>query len=212
MGSLLKKLGNTNSGTPNQGGGTSGGGEQPPPQPRPNPATANRPQNPNTTNKGNSNYMDLKSRVQQKLLMEFDQKMDTSKKDEIRRHIEELFNSILAEESMVLSRNERQRLFEAIVDDILGFGPIEPLLDDDSVSEIMVNGPRMVFAERKGQLSRTNITFDSDEHVMRIIDRIVSPLGRRVDESSPLVDARLPDGSRVNVVIRPIALCGPTIT
>lgn len=211
MGSLLKKLGNTSGGTPNQGGGSSGG-EQPPPQPRPNPATANRPQNPNAANKGNSNYMDLKSRVQQKLLMEFDQKMDTSKKDEIRRHIEELFNSILAEESMVLSRNERQRLFEAIVDDILGFGPIEPLLDDESVSEIMVNGPRMVFAERKGQLSRTNITFDSDEHVMRIIDRIVSPLGRRVDESSPLVDARLPDGSRVNVVIRPIALCGPTIT
>jgi len=211
MGSLLKKIGNT----PPQGGGNSGGGGERPPAsaPKPNPTGANRP-NPNNPNapKGNSNYADLKSRVQQKLLMEFDQTMDTSKKDEIRRHIEELFNSILAEESMVLSRNERQRLFEAIVDDILGFGPIEPLLDDESVSEIMVNGPRMIFAERKGQLSRTNITFDSDEHVLRVIDRIVSPLGRRVDESSPLVDARLPDGSRVNVVIRPIALCGPTIT
>lgn len=218
MGSLLKKIGNTGGQPPNQGGGNnsgggSGGGGERPSAPKPNPTVANRP-NPNNPNapKGNSNYADLKSRVQQKLLMEFDQTMDTSKKDEIRRHIEELFNSILAEESMVLSRNERQRLFEAIVDDILGFGPIEPLLDDESVSEIMVNGPRMIFAERKGQLSRTNITFDSDEHVLRVIDRIVSPLGRRVDESSPLVDARLPDGSRVNVVIRPIALCGPTIT
>lgn len=212
MGSLLKKIGNTPPQGGGNAGGSGGGGGERPPAPKPNPTTANRP-NPNNPNAGKGgNYADLKSRVQQKLLMEFDQTMDTSKKDEIRRHIEELFNSILAEESMVLSRNERQRLFEAIVDDILGFGPIEPLLDDESVSEIMVNGPRMIFAERKGQLSRTNITFDSDEHVLRVIDRIVSPLGRRVDESSPLVDARLPDGSRVNVVIRPIALCGPTIT
>jgi pilus assembly protein CpaF len=214
MGSLLKKIGNSGQ-PPNQGGGnTGGGGGERPNTQKPSaspPPRATGTGNPNTP-KSNSNYADLKSRVQNKLLMEFDQSMDTSKKDEIRRHIEELFNSILAEESMVLSRNERQRLFEAIVDDILGFGPIEPLLDDDSVSEIMVNGPRMIFAERKGQLSRTNISFESDEHVLRVIDRIVSPLGRRVDESSPLVDARLPDGSRVNVVIRPIALCGPTIT
>ena len=159
-----------------------------------------------------SSYTDLKTRVQNKLLAELDQSYDTSRKDEVRRHIEELFNAILAEESMVLSRAERTRLFESIVADILGYGPIEPLLADESVSEIMVNGPKMVFVERKGQLSRTNVAFDSDEHVMRIIDRIVSPLGRRVDESSPLVDARLPDGSRVNVVIRPIALNGPTIT
>jgi len=160
---------------------------------------------------GNS-YSDLKLRVQNKLLAELDQNFDTSRKDEIRRHIEELFNAILAEESMVLSRAERQRLFDAIVSDILGFGPIEILLADESVSEVMVNGPKNIFVERKGQLTRANISFDNDEHVMRIIDRIVAPLGRRVDESSPLVDARLPDGSRVNVVIRPIALCGPTVT
>lgn len=163
---------------------------------------------------GNSNsaYMDLKVRVQNKLLAELDQSFDTSRKDEIRRHIEELFNSILAEESMVLSRAERERLFNAIVSDILGFGPLEILLSDDSVTEVMVNGPKNIYVERKGQLTRANVSFDNDEHVMRIIDRIVAPLGRRVDESSPLVDARLPDGSRVNVVIRPIALCGPTIT
>lgn len=164
------------------------------------------------TSGASGGYADLKSRVQSKLLAELDQSMDTSRKDELRRHIEELFNTILAEESMVLSRAEKQRLFESIVADILGFGPIEVLLADESISEIMVNGPKMIYAERKGQLSRTSVSFDSEEHVLRIIDRIVAPLGRRVDESSPLVDARLPDGSRVNVVIRPIALCGPTIT
>ncbi|MBZ0302807.1 MAG: CpaF family protein [Anaerolineae bacterium] len=159
-----------------------------------------------------NSYMDLKSRVQNKLLSELDQSMDVSQKAQVRTHIEELFNSILADESLVLSRAERQRLFEAIVADILGFGPLEILLADDTITEIMVNGPKNVFIEQKGMLSRAPVTFDDEEHVMRIIDRIVAPLGRRIDESSPLVDARLPDGSRVNAVIRPLALCGPTIT
>ncbi len=157
-------------------------------------------------------YMDLKNRVQNKLLNELDQSLDVTRKDEVRRQIEELFNAILAEESMVLSRAERHRLFESIVADILGLGPLEPLLADDTVTEIMVNGPKNIFVERKGNLVRVPISFDDDDHVLRIIDRIVAPLGRRVDESSPLVDARLQDGSRVNVVIRPIALNGPTIT
>ncbi|MFW5748910.1 MAG: CpaF family protein [Chloroflexota bacterium] len=205
--SLLKRIEKGGKGDgPSRGEGGSGGGDQ-------------RPKQPGRTRvieaggaKPASGYQDLKSRVQNKLLAEMNKDTDTSSKEEIRRHIEELFNAILAEESMVLSRNERVRLFEAIVDDIIGFGPIEPLLRDESVSEIMVNGPKMIYVERKGMLSRTNITFESDEHVLRIIDRIVAPLGRRVDESSPLVDARLPDGSRVNVVIRPLALNGPTIT
>lgn len=163
---------------------------------------------------GNSggDYNDLKARIQNKLIAELDPSMDITRKDEVRRQIQELFNSILAEENMVLSKVERQRLFEVIVAEIIGLGPIEILLHDESISEIMVNGPKNIFVERKGHLTRAPVTFDSDEHVMRIIDRIVSPLGRRVDESSPLVDARLADGSRVNVVIRPIALCGPTIT
>jgi len=161
---------------------------------------------------GGDNYNELKNRVQNKLLRELDPSMDISQKEEVRSQIQELFNSILQEENIVLSRAERERLLEAIVADILGFGPLELLLSEESISEIMVNGPKNIFVERKGKLTRANVTFDNDEHVMRIIDRIVSPLGRRVDESSPLVDARLPDGSRVNVVIRPIALCGPTIT
>jgi pilus assembly protein CpaF len=159
-----------------------------------------------------SGYIDLKTRVQNRLLSELDQSMDLTRKNEVRSHIEELFNAILAEESMVLARAERQRLFEQIVAEILGFGPLEPLLADESITEIMVNGPKNVFVERKGNITRANIAFEDDEHVLRILDRIVAPLGRRVDESSPLVDARLPDGSRVNAVIRPISLVGPTIT
>ena len=162
---------------------------------------------------GGGNYLDLKVRVQTKLLSELDtQSINIAQKSEVRAHIEELFNAILADESMVLSRAERHSLFEAIVAEILGFGPLEPLLADDSITEIMVNGPKNVFVEQKGNLSRANITFENDDHVLRIIDRIVAPLGRRIDESSPMVDARLPDGSRVNAVIRPLALCGPTIT
>jgi pilus assembly protein CpaF len=157
-------------------------------------------------------YMDLKTRVQTRLLQELDQSMDLSKKNEVRTHIEELFNAILAEENTVLSRAERQRLFEAIVAEILGFGPLEPLLADEAITEIMVNGPKNVFIEKKGTITRAPVTFEDDDHVLRILDRIVAPLGRRIDESSPLVDARLPDGSRVNAVIRPISLVGPTIT
>jgi pilus assembly protein CpaF len=158
------------------------------------------------------NYSDLKSRIQMKLLAELDPSMDISRKDEVREQIQTLFNSILSEENMLLNKAERERLFDAIVADILGFGPLDALLKDDSVTEIMVNGPKMIFIEQKGHPTLSGVTFENDEHVMRVIDRIVAPLGRRVDESSPLVDARLPDGSRVHVVIRPIALCGPTVT
>ncbi len=157
-------------------------------------------------------YVDLKTRVQNRLLSELDQSMDLSRKQEVRAHIEELFNAVLAEESMVLARAERQRLFESIVAEIMGFGPLEPLLADETITEIMVNGPKNIFVERKGNISRANVAFEDDDHVMRILDRIVAPLGRRVDEQSPMVDARLPDGSRVNAIIRPISLVGPTIT
>jgi len=123
-----------------------------------------------------------------------------------------MFEQILNEENIVLSRPERQRLFEQIAAEILGFGPLQPLLDDDSISEIMVNGPKNIYVERKGKLVRVPVAFEGNDHVMRIIDRIVAPLGRRIDESSPYVDARLPDGSRVNAVIPPISLVGPVLT
>lgn len=157
-------------------------------------------------------YFDLKTRVQNKLLAELDPSMDITKTEEVRRTIMDLFEQILNEENIVLSRPERQRLFEQITAEILGFGPLQPLLEDDTITEIMVNGPKNVYVERKGKIVRVPVTFEGNDHVMRVIDRIVAPLGRRIDESSPYVDARLPDGSRVNAVIPPISLVGPTIT
>jgi pilus assembly protein CpaF len=157
-------------------------------------------------------YFDLKTRVQNKLLAEIDPSMDVTRTDEVRRTIQNLFEQILVEENIVLSRPERARLFEQIAAEILGFGPIQTLLEDDSITEVMVNGPKNIYIERKGKIHRVPITFESNEHVMRVIDRIVAPLGRRIDESSPYVDARLPDGSRVNAVIPPISLVGPVLT
>ncbi|HNR46819.1 MAG TPA: CpaF family protein [Anaerolineaceae bacterium] len=157
-------------------------------------------------------YTDIKNRVQTKLLTTLNPQMDVSRVDEVRRAILELFEQILDEENIVLSRPERNRMFEQIVAEILGFGPLSALLDDESTTEIMVNGYKNIYVERKGKLFKVPMAFESNEHVMRIIERIVAPLGRRIDESSPYVDARLPDGSRVNAVIPPISLVGPVIT
>jgi pilus assembly protein CpaF len=154
----------------------------------------------------------LKVRVQNKLLAELDPSMDVSQTADVRKTIEDLFESILTEEKIVLSRPERRRLFEQIVAEILGLGPLEPLLADETITEIMVNGGKNIYIERGGKIFREPAAFESDDHLMRIIDRIVSPLGRRIDESSPYVDARLTDGSRVNAVIPPISLVGPTLT
>jgi pilus assembly protein CpaF len=157
-------------------------------------------------------YAEIKTRVQNQLIAEIDPKMDMSRIEEVRGTIEDLFDQILAEESIVLPRAERQRLFESIVAEILGFGPLEPLLEDDTITEIMVNGATQIYIERAGKLEEVRASFESDEHVMRIIDRIVAPLGRRIDESQPYVNARLNDGSRVNAIIPPLAINGPTLT
>ncbi len=157
-------------------------------------------------------YADLKNRVQTKLLATLNPSIDVSKVDEVRRTILELFEQILNEENIILSKPERARMFEQIAAEILGLGPLQPLLEDDSITEIMVNGSRNIYIERKGKIFRVPLIFENNDHVMRIIERIVSPLGRRIDESSPYVDARLPDGSRVNAVIPPISLVGPVIT
>jgi pilus assembly protein CpaF len=157
-------------------------------------------------------YLDLKTRVQNRLLAELDPSMDISKVGEVRTTIQELFEQVLSEENIVLSRPERHRLFEQIAAEILGFGPLQPLLEDETITEIMVNGAKNIYVERAGKLVRVPVSFESNDHVMRIIDRIVAPLGRRIDESSPYVDARLPDGSRVNAVIPPISLVGPILT
>lgn len=157
------------------------------------------------------NQNELKARIQNRQLAALDPRMDLGNAEEVRRMVEERFASVLETEGLVLTRIERLRLFEAISDEILGYGPIEPLLKEASVIEIMVNGPKQSYVERSGKPELSEATFQDDDPVMRVIDRIVSPLGRRIDESSSAVDARLPDGSRVNVIIPPIALNGPTL-
>jgi pilus assembly protein CpaF len=121
-------------------------------------------------------------------------------------------DEVVEEENVPLSTEERQRLTAELADDVLGYGPLQRLLDDDAVSEIMVNGPESIYVERGGKLERTATRFTSEEHLRRVIDRIVSRVGRRIDESSPLVDARLADGSRVNAIIPPLAFSGSTLT
>ncbi|MGQ0609264.1 MAG: CpaF family protein [Chloroflexota bacterium] len=157
-------------------------------------------------------FREAKFRVQNRLINELDPKLDLSNQVEVRRQIEELFGKIADEEGLALTRAERVRMLEQITDEILGLGPLEPLLRDETLTEVMVNGPQQVYIERDGRLELTNVTFQNDEHVMKIIQRIIAPIGRRVDESSPMVDARLPDGSRVNAIIPPLSLVGPVIT
>jgi pilus assembly protein CpaF len=157
-------------------------------------------------------FREAKYRVQNRLINELDPKLDLSNQVEVRRQIEELFGKIADEEGLALTRAERVRMLEQITDEILGLGPLEPLLRDETITEVMVNGPQQVYIEREGRLELTNVTFQNDEHVMKIIQRIIAPIGRRVDESSPMVDARLADGSRVNGIIPPLSLVGPVIT
>jgi pilus assembly protein CpaF len=157
-------------------------------------------------------FRDVKFRIQNRVIQDLDPKLDLSNQVEVRRQIEDIFGKVIDEEGLALTRAERVRMLEQITDEIIGLGPMEPLLRDESISEVMVNGPRQVYIERSGKLELTNVVFQNDDHVMRIIDRIISPIGRRVDESSPMVDARLTDGSRVNAIIPPLSLVGPVIT
>jgi pilus assembly protein CpaF len=203
--SILRRLQGEN-GQQNSGGAAN---NEPPPVAN---VPARRITTTTTASAAQGTYGDLKVRVQNKLLSTLDSSVDVSKVAEVRRTIQELFEQILNEENIVLSRPERARLFEQIAAEILGFGPLQPLLEDESITEVMVNGPKNVYVERRGKITRVPVAFDNTEHVMRIIDRIVSPIGRRIDESSPYVDARLLDGSRVNAVIPPISLVGPVIT
>jgi pilus assembly protein CpaF len=157
-------------------------------------------------------FREAKYRVQNRLINELDPKLDLSNQVEVRRQIEELFGKVADEEGLALTRAERVRMLEQITDEILGLGPLEPLLRDETITEVMVNGPQQVYIEREGRLEMTNVTFQNDEHVMKIIQRIIAPIGRRIDESSPMVDARLADGSRVNAIIPPLSLVGPVLT
>lgn len=154
----------------------------------------------------------IRDRVQRKLLAETDGDVTLGHVPQMRQMIETLFNQVLSEENLIYTRTTRTRLLDWVLADILGYGPLEPLLEDGSITEVMVNGPDLVYIERSGVIEKTSITFENEAHLMRIIDRIVSPIGRRVDESSPTVDARLPNGFRVNATIPPLSLDGPILT
>lgn len=159
----------------------------------------------------------LKGKIHEQLVSEIDSKLlknadQEDQNQELKEKVGQVVQQVIDEEQLTLSRIESQVLLNQIIDEVTGFGPINSLIQDPEVSEVMVNGPKQVFVEREGRLELTEITFRDNEHVMHIIDKIVAPLGRRIDESSPMVDARLPDGSRVNAIIPPLALNGPTIT
>src|SRR6476660_2675941 len=202
--------------------GTAGAGTPAPAAPGSNlpapaaggPPSAPPPPSPRLTSQApvRESFRDVKFRIQSRVIQDLDPKLDLSNQVEVRRQIEEIFGKVIDEEGLALTRAERVRMLEQITDEIIGLGPLEPLLRDESITEVMVNGPRQVYIERSGKLELTNVVFQNDDHVMRIIDRIIAPIGRRVDESSPMVDARLTDGSRVNAIIPPLSLVGPVIT
>src|SRR6187455_3439202 len=158
-------------------------------------------------------YAELKTRVHHACIAKLGPELFTAESTgDLTERVLRAVTEQLALDRTPLTRDERRQLVREITDDILGYGPLEPFLRDDSVTEIMVNGGERIYIERAGKIELSDSTFVDDAHLLRIIDKIVSQVGRRVDESSPMVDARLPDGSRVNAIISPLALRGPSLT
>ncbi|MBP1761237.1 MAG: type secretion system protein [Firmicutes bacterium] len=159
-------------------------------------------------------YAALKLKIHKEVIEKIDREIKQADLNEaaLTQKTREIVNSILEREAGFLPYSERQMIAAVVNDEVLGLGPLEPLLNDNDITEIMVNGPKQIYVERKGRLEISEAVFRDDEHVLHIIDKIVSPIGRRIDESQPMVDARLPDGSRVNAIIAPLALKGPSIT
>ena len=158
-------------------------------------------------------FESLKRRIHNKLVDKLDlTKVGDLRGDVLRSEIRLVVEHLCDTEDTLLNRNERDRLIEEVLDETLGFGPLELLLKDSTISDILINGPKNIYVERRGQLERTNVEFRDNKHLIQIIDRIVSKVGRRVDEVCPMVDARLPDGSRVNAIIPPLALDGAAVS
>lgn len=164
---------------------------------------------------GNSqhSFQEMKSRLHRALINRMDlTKLGTLTPEQVHAEVSRLAESVLAQEAMPLSTSERDRLVNDVQHELFGLGPLEPLLADPTVSDILVNSYGTIFVERRGKLEVTNVAFKDDEHLMRVIERIVSSVGRRIDESSPMVDARLRDGSRVNAIIPPLSIDGPVLS
>src|SRR5919202_2787773 len=158
-------------------------------------------------------YAELKARVHHACIAKLGPQLYTTETTaDLSEQVMRAVTEQLALDRTPLTREERRQLTREIADDILGYGPLEPLLRDDSVTEVMVNAHDRIYVERNGKIEKSQISFVDNAHLLRIIDKIVSQVGRRVDESSPMVDARLPDGSRVNAIIPPLSLKGPTLT
>ena len=155
----------------------------------------------------------MKSRLHRTLINRMDlTKLQTLTPEQVHAEVSRLAEVVLAQEAMPLSVSERERLVNDVQHELFGLGPLEPLLKDPTISDILVNSHNTIYIERRGKIERTNVQFKDDEHLMRVIERIVSSVGRRIDESSPMVDARLQDGSRVNAIIPPLAIDGPVVS
>ena len=162
---------------------------------------------------GNQNFQDIKARLHKAIITRLDlTKLNTLAPDRVRAEVSRLAEGLLQAESMPLSSAEKERLVSEVHHELFGLGPLEPLLADPTISDILVNTHANVFVERRGKLEKTAISFKDDEHLRRVIERIVSTVGRRIDEAQPMVDARLTDGSRVNAIIPPLAIDGPILS
>src|SRR5215217_632757 len=162
---------------------------------------------------GQNSFQEMKSRLHRTLINRMDlTKLQTLTPEQVHAEVSRLAEAVLAQEAMPLSVAERDRLVSDVQHELFGLGPLEPLLKDPTISDILVNRHDTIYIERRGKIERTNVTFKDDEHLMRVIERIVSSVGRRIDESSPMVDARLQDGSRVNAIIPPLAIDGPVVS
>jgi pilus assembly protein CpaF len=167
----------------------------------------------NNADRNGKSFDELKRIIHGKLVDKLDlSRVSDLAGDTLRREIRLVVERLCDTENPLLNRMERERLIDEVLDETFGFGPLEALLKDPTISDILINGPHKIFVERRGKLEKTDVKFRDNEHLLQIIDRIVSKVGRRVDETSPMVDARLPDGSRVNAIIPPLALDGPTMS
>ena len=165
-----------------------------------------------TVDGSKANLYLIRDKVQQMLLQDLDGPAKLGNTPEIQKLIEKHFRKVLTDEKIRYSKDAREEVLEWVLADILSYGPLDSLLSDQEITEVMVNGPKNVYVERAGKVEETDITFEDEDHLMRMIDKIVSPIGRRVDESSPMVDARLPSGYRVNATIPPLSMDGPLLT
>ena len=176
-------------------------------------ATHSGPRSGRGTESSGNNFEELKQLIHCKLVDKLDlARLGDLEGDTLRREIRLVVEHLCDTENPLLNRSERERLIEEVLDETFGFGPLEILLKEPDIADIMINGPKTVFVERNGRIERSKVTFRNNDHLLQILDRIVSKMGRRVDETSPMVDARLPDGSRLNAIIPPLALDGPSLT